>query len=249
MDADKRKIIERFNSQVKGQRPVAEGNKRHDGKYGHWLERKMGSYIDASNEPDLYGYEMKNNTTSKTTFGDWSADYYIYKDPVSGINRSQFLKIFGKPNENKGGRHSWSGEPCPKINTYNRFGQILKVDAGNNILAIYSYSEDKRQDKQNIVPVNLQKDDLIIAKWDSEKIKAKLEKKFNQKGWFKCQLGINGTYEKIVFGAPINIETWIELVRAGTVFFDSGMYEGNNRPYSQWRANNSFWASCIIEEY
>lgn len=31
--------------------------------------------------------------------------------------------------------------------------------------------------------------------------------------------------------------------------FDSGMYEGNPRPYSQWRANNNLWDSLIIESY
>ena len=39
------------------------------------------------------------------------------------------------------------------------------------------------------------------------------------------------------------------LVIQGIVFFDSGMYEGNPRPYSQWRANNNLWDSLIIESY
>jgi len=242
-------IIDRFNANVRGQRPVAQGNAKHDGKYGHWLERKMGSAIDGANEADLFGYEMKCDTTSKTTFGDWSADYYIFKHTNSGLNRSQFLLIFGKPNMKKKGRPSWSGEPCPKITGYNRFGQILIVDNDNNIYAVYSYSKDLRTDKEQIVPTKLQQNYLILAKWGAEVIKKKLERKFNQKGWFKCKLGRNGTYEKIAFGAPINIDTWIELVKQGIVFFDSGMYEGNIRPYSQWRANNSFWDSCIVEEY
>jgi hypothetical protein len=42
---------------------------------------------------------------------------------------------------------------------------------------------------------------------------------------------------------------WITLVEKEIVFFDSGMYQGNNRPYSQCRANNSFWNSLIIEIY
>ncbi|MGR5915634.1 hypothetical protein ACT7CS_01805 [Bacillus pacificus] len=27
------------------------------------------------------------------------------------------------------------------------------------------------------------------------------------------------------------------------------MYQGNKRPYSQWRASNSFWDSLIVECY
>lgn len=44
-------------------------------------------------------------------------------------------------------------------------------------------------------------------------------------------------------------ENWIKLVKQGVVFFDSGMYQGNKRPYSQWRANNSYWDSLITENY
>ena len=47
----------------------------------------------------------------------------------------------------------------------------------------------------------------------------------------------------------MNFENWIELVKQGVVFFDSGMYVGNKRPYSQWRANNNYWDSLIVETY
>jgi hypothetical protein len=102
---------------------------KHAGKDGHWLELAMDIAHNASNTPDILGYEMKNATSLKTTFGDWSADYYIFKDSNIGINRSDFLRIFGKPNMKKGGRHSWSGEPSPKIGDFNKFGQRLVVDA------------------------------------------------------------------------------------------------------------------------
>ena len=59
----------------------------------------------------------------------------------------------------------------------------------------------------------------------------------------------SGVYYKICFGKPMDYDAWLELVAEGTVFFDSGMYEGNVRPYSQWRANNDFWNSLIYEEY
>ena len=76
----------------------------------------MGIEINNRTEADLFGYEMKNQTTSgKTTFGDWSADYYIFKNSKyfysedNRINRDQFMEIFGtyKPDKR---RCSWSGE-------------------------------------------------------------------------------------------------------------------------------------------
>ncbi|MDQ7089496.1 MAG: LlaMI family restriction endonuclease [Methylococcales bacterium] len=247
---DKEKIIELFNQNVKGKKSDISGsNSKHDGKEGHWLERQMGLSANASNSPDIYGYEMKNTTTSKTTFGDWSADKYIFKGENSTITRDEFLQIFGKPNEKKDGRFSWSGEPCPKINGYNNFGQKLDIDEIENIKAIYSYSEDKRPNKQNIVPSRFQVENLVIALWEMNSLKTKLERKFNQKGWFKCEKNSSGEYESINFGEPINYENWLNLVRKGVVFFDSGMYQTNNRNYSQWRANNSLWDSLITSTY
>ena len=115
----KKSIIKTFVKNVKGKKPnTSAANKKHAGKEGHWLETQMGISHNASNTPDLHGFEMKNNTTSKTTFGDWSANYYIFKDKSYGITRHTFMEIFGKPNTAKGGRCSWSGEPCPKKSTH-----------------------------------------------------------------------------------------------------------------------------------
>ena len=98
---------------------------------------------------------------------------------------------------------------------------------------------------------------ILLAKWHSlEKnnfskktsLEVKVNNKFNQRGWFKCVVEDN-KYSKIVFGDPINIYEWISLVKKGEIFFDSGMYQGNNRHYSQWRSNNIFWDSLIKEEF
>jgi type-2 restriction enzyme scrFI len=265
----KEQIINLFYKNVKGNKPIINNcNQNHDGKKGHWLERQFGISANANNASDLLGYELKNQTTSKTTFGDWSANRYIFTDPsyktifnesCKAKNQNIFLKIFGKPNENKGGRYSWSGTPCPKIGTYNTFGQKLIIEPNKDIVAIYSYSEDKRNDKATIIPNELQVDNLELARWFGQNspsnkkkdkcLKDKLEDKFNDKGWFTCKMNSDGVYYKICFGKPINYNDWIELVKKGIVFFDSGMYEGNDRPYAQWRANNNFWDSLIIEEY
>ena len=269
MDENKAIIIDLFRKNVKGKKPDVIGrNIRHDGREGHWLEEQFGILANATNGADFLGYELKNQTNSKTTFGDWSANRYIYKhgtyvDLFEGRNfyekQDSFCRIFGKPNLYKNGRYSWSGTPSPKINGYNDFGQILIVGEDLDILALYSYSKDLRKDKSIVVPTALQQENLILAHWyginspSSSRmdkcLKEKLEDKFNDKGWFTCKKDLNGRYDKICFGEPMIYENWIDLVAQGVVFFDSGMYEGNRRPYSQWRANNNYWDKLITEVY
>jgi hypothetical protein len=106
-----------------------------------------------------------------TTFGDWSADYYIFKNKHSkyftskdaGVNRDRFMQIFGtyKPDKD---RYSWSGEVTPKIKKFNRYGQKLTVDENKNIIAIYSYEQDSRENKVGIIPVDMQINNLILAR-------------------------------------------------------------------------------------
>ena len=250
LDAE-RKIIELFRVNVYGKKPeVGNFNQKHDGKGGHWLEKQMGIVPNANNEPDLYGYEMKNSTGSKTTFGDWSANYYIFSDKKNNIDRTRFMEIFGKPNEKKGGRFSWSGSSIPNFNspsTYN--GSEMLFDDERNIIIVYNYSKDPRTNKSNIVPIEFQKDGVLLARWDRNNLKDKLTKKFGQHGWFKCNKDKDGVYNQIAFGEPMNFENWIKLVEEGVVFFDSGMYVGNPRNYSQWRANNNHWESLITRTY
>jgi len=250
MDEDKQKIIDLFHSNVRGKKPnTDDANAKHAGKEGHWLEEQMGVVRNASNSPDLFGYEMKNHTSSKTTFGDWSASYYVWHNKDLNIQRDDFLQIFGKSNLKKSGRFSWSGEPIPKIDQYNTFGQILFIDEEQNIVIEYSFSNDQRTDKATIVPESMQQEHLVLARWDYEWMKAKLEDKFNQKGWFKCLKNDKGVYSEIVFGAPITYKNWLIGVQKGLIFFDSGMYQTNIRNYSQWRANNDYWNSLIIDSH
>ena len=111
-DQVKLKILSIFNKNVKGKKPdTTAANIRHDGREGHWLETQMGISHNASNTPDLYGFEMKNQTTSKTTFGDWSPKTAIWKGKNKIIGRERFLVIFGAPNHEKNDRCSWSGKP------------------------------------------------------------------------------------------------------------------------------------------
>ena len=104
MDNGKERILQLFMQKVYGHSPVLRSyNSRHAGAAGHWLEKKLGKEPDASNESDFWGYECKNHTTSgKTTWGDWSANEYIFdKGNKYNLNRNSFFKFFGKPNIKK----------------------------------------------------------------------------------------------------------------------------------------------------
>lgn len=265
----KRSLIKIFQEKVKNKVPdVADKNVKHDGKYGNWLEEQFGKSPDADNHADFWGYELKNETSSKTTFGDWSANIYIFKDKgfkhlfdgeTTSEKQDSFCRIFGTPNPKKNNRCSWSGAVVPKINKYNAYGQKLVVDENSDIIAYYSFSQDERENKDLIVPTEFQRDNLVLAKWfgktsptdkqEDKCLKEKLEDKFNVNGWFTCKKDAEGKYSKICFGEPIDFDTWIDLVNKGIVFLDSGMYETNRRPYSQWRASNEFWNSLITDEY
>lgn len=261
MDNAKEHIKKLFLDNVLGKSPNLESyNKKHDGARGHWLEKQLGKNPDGKNEADFWGYECKNHTTSgKTTWGDWTANFYIFdKDNNYNLTRDQFLFIFGKPNPKKNNRLSWSGEPVPRFNNViSNFGQYIHVDDYFNINIFYDFSRDQRRDKNNIVPKDLQIDNLLIAKWygleennksNKTALETKVKNKFDNKGWFKCVME-NNTYTKIVFGKPIDFQTWITYVVSGDIYFDSGMYKGNIRPYSQWRSDNAFWDKLIVEEF
>ncbi|MBU4690326.1 MvaI/BcnI restriction endonuclease family protein [Mycoplasma sp. ES3157-GEN-MYC] len=132
MDSIKELLIKLFRENVKGKKPdVSEKNVGHDGKVGNWLEEQFGKHPDSDNVADFYGYELKSETKSKTTFGDWSANRYIFrtgqytnlfKDQSIGTPQDIFCMFFGQPNPEKNNRCSWSGKPIPHLNEYNSFG-------------------------------------------------------------------------------------------------------------------------------
>lgn len=259
MDEVKKKLIKLFLAKVYMRSPNTEmSNINHDGAAGDWLHLQFGQKKDSANEADFWGYECKNDTSSKTTWGDWTANYYIFEDLNAKIDRSEFLRIFGTPNIKKNNRYSWSGREVPTYDGHvTSFGQSMHVDKDNNISIHYNFEKDARNNKANIVPKHLQITDLLLTKWIGYKcnnvsrktsLEEKVNKKFNQKGFFKCKMN-NGVYTEIVFGEPISFDTWIKYVRSGDIFFDSGMYDGNIRPYSMWRSNNKFWDKLLVESY
>ena len=125
----------------------------------------------------------------------------------------------------------------------------MVVDNNDTITIIYDYSNDPRANKAQIIPIEFQRDNLILASWSRNWLEPKLTDKFSQNGFFKCYRNANGIYDRIAFGEPMDFDDWLKLVRQGIVYFDSGMYVGNNRNYSQWRANNDYWDSLMVREY
>jgi len=260
IDPDKQHIITLFNNNVKGKEICLEGkNILHCGKEGHWLEKQMGIIHNAKNEPDIKGYEMKKSSI-KTTLGDFSASEYAFsknnkRTTINNNNnwsdeikmaRNEFIRFFGNPNPNKNNRYSWSGSCVPTYNNWNFAGQNLLVLENNDLVIYYSFSKDTRS-RKNDFPEFLQHDNIMIAIWKAEKMKPHIENKFNKKGFFICKK-IEDKYNKICFGKTFDFEYFIECIKNKKIIFDSGMYEGNSRNYSQFRGSN-FWNELIIEEY
>lgn len=250
---EKETIVELFRNKVRGKR-YEKIKDQHCGAEGHWLEKQFGISHNSSNAPDIMGYEMKKQS-KKITFGDWSADEYIYNpknmllklnENIPIIDRETFIKTFGTPNLKKKNRYSWSGKCSPKYNKYNDYGQILIVN-DENIYAIYKHNQDKYIDIKP--PWVKHHEILILAYWSKEKLNRLITNKFNQKGFFICKKNSNGIYNKICFGQKIDYQFWLECVKKNIIIFDSGMYQGNARNYSQWRASRKFWDSLIIEEF
>lgn len=242
-------IEERFETFVKGLRPdLSLFNSLHDGAEGDWLTKKMGLTVNGKNEPDFLGFEMKKDSR-KTSFGDWAPDIALYKSRGLGIApelpRVEFLKIFGTPKVHreprKNGRYSWSGEVFPTVKGVNKFGQVMRVERTGDISATYRYEMDKRQGRDKLIPTQYRRGEIILAKWTNEKLKSRLERKFNQLGWFKCIKDSSGCYSHLQFGKPINYENFLSLVVSGDIFCDCGMYDGNSRPYMTWRASHRVW--------
>jgi hypothetical protein len=257
VDTGKNKIIQLFNENIRG-KIITKNKSEHCGAIGHKLEKLMNIKPNSNNAPDIYGYEMKKNS-SKITFGDWSASEYIFNkekqlidklngESIKNIDKKVFMKIFGTPNKNKNNRLSWSGKCIPKYNQWNDCGQKLIVDDKDNISIIYSYDKDKRETKE-ILCNYTDKKIITIAIWKKNKMRKHVNSKYNQKGFFICKTDKDGIYNKICFGCPITFEIFIKNIKDGIIYFDSGMYDGNSRLYSQWRASSKFWNKLIIEEY
>ncbi len=255
----KKEIIKIFNTKVRGEViDTSSKNDKHCGAEGHILEELMGIKPNGKNEPDILGYEMKKDS-KRITFGDWSAEEYLFSKKRSSllrinekdihVPRSLFIELFGTPNKKKGGRYSWSGKCFPSISGYNDCGQVIEINEMGDIVIKYNPEKDQRDTSKLLKELKIQQNEvIIIAYWSKERIKEKVENKFNHNGFFICKKE-KGVYVNICFGKRLNYELFINEFKKGIIFIDSGMYAGNNRPYSQFRANDKLWHSLIVEEY
>jgi hypothetical protein len=247
-------IISTFIKHVKG-RSIIGKNSKNCGDQGHWLETQMGCKLNSKNEPDIGGFEMKKQAP-KITLGDFSASEYIFSpykkrsllnsinnwDQTVSMSRKEFVGLFGTPNPLKDNRYSWSGKCVPKYGCWNDCGQTLLFNEQNDLCVYYSYSLDTRGLK---IPDYLKKDDILIALWKSEKLKKNVENKFNKKGFFICKK-TGDTFDKITFGKPFDFTYFIKSIKEGSIIFDSGMYQGNNRNYSQFRSSLAVWNGLLV---
>lgn len=223
----------------------------------HWLENQMGIKHNNKNAPDINGYEMKKSS-KKITIGDFSACEYLFKShiKISELNgwknankitmtRSEFIQTFGTPKNN---RYSWSGQCIPNYGDWNQCGQMMIFDSDNNLCIYYSYQRDLRESKVSF-PEYLKHKMVVIALWTSHRLAQLINNKYNKNGFFICKKKDN-KYQSISFGKPFDFEHFMVNIKNGLIIFDSGMYEGNNRNYSQFRsASKEFWNQLVVEEY
>ena len=240
-------IKKRFNRYVKGKILSLEKQNNHDGRKGHALEESMKLKINSRNEPDIYGFEMKNNTNSKITFIDKSPDKKFFE----GIEIKQndknikliFWNTFKRCNSCGIKIGGW------KINKFDINGQCMYVDCNNNICILYNFSHDKRYDKYIRVS-DFYKDNKnhTIIIWERESLKTSINNKWNQRGFFICKNDCNGKYNKLLFGKPISFDYWITEVKNNNIYYD-GYSSLNGRWRGVFRASNKWFLQHINEVY
>ena len=241
-------LIRIFHERIKGK---VLPKSTHDGSIGHWIESQFGVSANRDDAADWAGYELKTGK-SKTTFGDWSADQYLWQSGVTDVpTRDVFLQIFGtKSRPDRPGRYSWSGRVFPTVHGHNDYGQKMVVEPTLDIKIYYDYSKDYRSDKSTIIPYSLQRDGVVLAEWYSSTLESRVNRKFGQNGWVKF-VQSSGIIDSMIIGPPLTFNEWINYVKTGEVYLDSGMYydphKPNNRPYANWRASNKFWEQLSLE--
>jgi hypothetical protein len=150
------------------------------------------------NKPDLYGYEMKKNSV-KISFGDFSASEYLFSSKKSyikeynkwtndiNITKNDYIKYFGKKNEKKNNRYSWSGSCVPTYNNWNYSGQNLLFNENNDLCIYYQFDKDERITKYQLPSFLQTTEKIVIAIWKKSKLENHINNKFNKKGFFICK--------------------------------------------------------------
>jgi len=243
-------IVELFNKNVRGKKYNKVITNNHCGTEGHWLEKQMGIKPNSNNEPDKLGYEQKKDS-GKITFGDWSALEYIFKkNNKYNLTKDNFLKTFGSPNPKKNNRYSWSGKVFPKYGVkYNYAGQRMIFLENDDLVIQYSYLNDTREEKTSYMEDFKINVPIVLARWNKYKLENHILSKFGVKGFYICKKNKENIYDKICFGKVIDFQFFKIGLENNKIILDSGMYQGNSRNYSQFRANKSLWYDLLTEEY
>ena len=178
----------------------------------------------------------------------------------------------------KGVYYSLSGEHVPQyLDESTPFGFTL-FENNTDISLIYNYNLDEREDKNDRVPQEMQKDNLLIYKWfgkdenfnlfrkntlennpnlkiywEGARASVSLEERVRRKfGVYGTVVGLkdkSGAFYGLKFLKSVNLDDWIGFFRNKNVIFDTGLTSGNNRPYNQWRSSQKFMRSLEEEIY
>tara|TARA_B100000073_G_C23683375_1_gene553463 strand:+ start:14 stop:910 length:897 start_codon:yes stop_codon:yes gene_type:complete len=243
---DMKIIVETFNVNVRGKKYEKDLN-HNCGSEGHWLEKQMGIMPNSNNEPDKLGYEQKKDS-NKITFGDWRASEYIFESKK--LTKDEFLRMFGSPNPKKNNRYSWSGKVFPKYSLkYNYAGQRIRFLENEDLVIEYSYLNDTREEKLSFREDFKTTEVIELARWTKCKLEKHILRKFGVKGFYICKKNKENVYDKICFGKVLDFQFFKTGLENNKIILDSGMYQGNSRYYSQFRADKSLWYELLTEEY
>ena len=284
----RKQIIENFKKNVLGKYPTeSELNLTHDGQLGHWFEKNLGGEIDSDGNADLNGFECKTHK-GKISWGDWSAPYRIYCDKSYKLfnknklfeNMWTLVEALGvsRDTPKEGIFYSMSGKGFPSyFDDKTEIGFSLSEDKGD-ISYMYNFSSDQRKSKYDTVPIELQKDNLLIFKWYGTDVsfndfkdnvinnKLPIEVKFSGKN-ASCSLEERvrrkfGTYGIVIglrnksrgfygleFSKSISFEDWLYFFKCKNIIYDTALTTKNRRPYNQWRSSKAFMKTLEEEIY
>lgn len=260
----KREIAQMFRRRVRGERYCDHEASTHCGSEGHWLEARFSIRRNSRKDADYKGFELKAES-SKVSVGDYTADEYLYSPAPHGLRRingdkhiymekNEFIRTFGYPNDSKGGRFGWTGRASPRYNAWNDCGQCLVVcPESHNLYVVYSHRRDRRVTKE-AMPDAFKTGYVAIVMWRGATLRENIERKWNQNGFFQVRKqGRSGAYKELVFGLPFDYEYFVEGIRKRQVVFDSGMVENTNRSRncSKFRVVDAWrgpFLSSLVEE-
>lgn len=202
-------------------------------KYGKSVSGKKKELIKRLEKA---GIKIKNNESDMSSSG-------------VTMTRREFIETFGSPNPKKNNRYSWSGKVFPKYGSnYNFAGQRMRFLDNGDLVIEYSYQNDTRKEKDTFKAPLKSNEPIILAFWGKTKLEKHVNNKFGVNGFYICKKNKDGVYDKICFGKTIDFQFFKTGLENGSIILDSGMYKGNSRNYSSFRAAKSLWNQLITEE-